>query len=103
MKIFNFVKKVFVLGLTVLSNSITGALNSVSLKNQECKVRPKIVDINSNNPMFYPFSTKVNKCSGNCNNINNPYAKICVPDTVKDLNVRVFNLMSRTNESRHIK
>ena len=103
MKIFSFVKKVFVLGLTVLSNSITGALNCVSLKNQECKVRPKIVDINSNNPMFYPFSIKVNKCSGYCNNINNPYAKICVPDTVKDLNVRVFNLMSRTNETRHIK
>ena len=53
--------------------------------------------------MFYPFSIKVNKCSGNCNNINDPYAKICVPDTVKDLNVRVFNLMSRNNETRHIK
>ena len=103
MKIFSFVKKVFVLGLTVLSNSITATLSCVSLKNQECKVRPKIVDIDSDNPLFYPFSIKVNKCSGNCNNINNPYAKICVPHTVKDLNVRVFNLMSRTNESRHIK
>ena len=72
------------------------------MNNQECKVRPKIVDINSNNPMFYPFSIKVNKCSGNCNNINDLYAKICAPDTVKDLNVRVFNLMSRNNETRHI-
>ena len=53
--------------------------------------------------MFYPFSIKINKCSGSCNNINNPYANICIPDTVKDLNVRVFNLMSRTNETRHIK
>ena len=66
-------------------------------------MRPKIVDINNNNPIFYPFSIKINKCSSNCNNINNPYEKICVPDTVKDLNVRVFNLMSRTNETRHIK
>ena len=73
------------------------------MNNQKCKVRPKIVDTNRNNPMFYLFSIKVNKCSGNCNNINNPYAKICVLDTVKDLNVRVFNLMSRTNETRHIK
>ena len=40
---------------------------------------------------------------GNCNNINDPYSRICVPDTVKDLNVRVFNLMSRTNETKHIK
>ena len=103
MKIFSFVKKVFVLGLTALSSSITSALNCVSMSNQECKVSPKIADINSNNPVFYPFSIKVNKCSGNCNNINDPYAKICVPDTVKDLNVRVFNLMLRTNETRHIK
>ena len=103
MKMFSFVKKVFVLGLTVLSSIITGALNCVSMNHQKCEIRPKIDDINSNNPMFYPFNVKINRCSGNCNNINDPYAKICVPDTVKDLNVRVFNLMSRTNETRHIK
>ena len=73
------------------------------MKNQECKVRPEIVNINSNNPIFYPFSVKINKCSGNCNNINDPYARICVPDIVKNLNVKVFNLMSRTNETRSIK
>ena len=61
MKVFSFVKKVFVLGLTVLSSSTTGALNCASMNNQECKVRPKIVDVNSNSPMFYPFSIKVNK------------------------------------------
>ena len=103
MKVFSFVKKMFVLGLTVLSSSITGALNCLSMNNQKCKVRPKIANINSNNPMFYPSSIKVNKCSGNCNSINYPYAKIYVSVTVKDLNVRVFNLMSRTNETRHIK
>ena len=97
---FSFVIKVLVLGITVLSSSIIDALNCVSMNNQECKVRPKIMDTNSNNPMFYPFSSKVNKCSGNCNNINDP--KICVPDIVKDLHVRVFNLMSRNNETRHI-
>ena len=90
MRIFSFVEKVFVLGLTVLSN-FTNTFEYVSIKNQECKVRPKIVYINSNNPIFYPFSVKINKCSGNCNNINNPYAKICVPGAVKNLNVQVFN------------
>ena len=73
------------------------------MKNQECKVRPEIININSNKPVFYPFSIKTSKCSGSCNNINNPYAKICVPDVIKDLNVKVFNLMARTNEIRHIK
>ena len=59
--------------------------------------------INSNNPIFYPFSTKTSKYSGNCSNINDPYARTCVPDIIKKLNVKVFNLMSRTNETRHIK
>ena len=103
MKIFSFVKKVFVLGLTVLSSSITGALNCVSINNQECKVRPKIVDVGSNNPIFYSFSVKTSRCSGNCNSINYPYAKICVPDIAKNLNVKVFNLMSRSNETKSIK
>ena len=98
---FSFVKKVFVLGLTVLSSSITGALNCI--KNQEYKVRPKIVDVSSNNPIFYPFSVKINRCSGNCNSIDNPYARICVPDIVKNLNVKVFNLMSKSNETTSIK
>ena len=73
------------------------------MNNQACKVRPEIVNVNSNEPVFYPFSIKTSKCSGSCNNINDPYAKICVPDVVKDLNVKVFNLMSRTNEATHIK
>ena len=72
-------------------------------KNQECKERPEIININSNNRIFYPFSIKTNKCGGNCNDINDPYARIGTPDTVKNLNVKVFNLMPLTNETRHIK
>ena len=52
--------------------------------------------------MFFPFSIEISKCSSSCNNINYPYAKICVPDLVKNLNVKVFNLISRTNKARHI-
>ena len=102
MKIFSFVKKVLVLGLTVLSSSITGALNCISINNRECKVRPEIIDLSSNNPTFYPFSVKIKRCSGNCNSINDPYAKIRVPDSVKNLNVKIFNLMTLTNETRSI-
>ena len=83
-EIFSFVKKVVVLGLTVLSN-ITNALDCISMKNQECKIRPEIVNINSNNSIFYPFSVKINRCSGNCNNINDPYARICISDPVKKI------------------
>ena len=103
MKIFRFVQKVFFIGLTALS-SFTNAslLGCVSMINQECKARPQIVNVNGNNPIFYPFSIKTNKCRGNCNNINKTYAKTCVPDVIKNLNVKVFNLMSRTNETRFI-
>ena len=73
------------------------------MNKQACEARPKIVNVNSNNPVFHPFSIKTSKCSGNCDNINDPYAKTCVPDVIKYLNVKVFNLMSRTNETRHIK
>ena len=83
--------------MTVLSN-ITNALECISMKNQERKVRPETININSNNPIFYPFSVTVNKCSGNCNDINDPYSRICVPDIVQNLNVKVFNLMSRANK-----
>ena len=73
------------------------------MNTQPCKARPEIVTVNSDNPIFYPFSVKTSKCSGNWNNINDPYAKICVPDVTKDLNVKVFNLISRTNEAENIK
>ena len=74
----------------------------MSMINQKCMSRPKIIDINNNKPVFYPYSINVNKYSGSCNNINDPYAKLCVPDAIKNINVNVFNLMSRINETRQI-
>ena len=53
------------------------------MNNQECKVRPKIVNVNSDESVFFSFSIKTSKCSGNFNNINDPYAKLCVPDVVR--------------------
>ena len=64
----------FLLGLTILSN-FTNALDYISMKNQACKTSPEVININSNNPIFYLFSIKISKCSGS-NNINNPYPKI---------------------------
>ena len=77
-------------------------MKCISMNNQECKVRPEIVNVNSDEPVFYPFSIKTSKCSGSCNNINDPYAQMFVPNVVKNLNFKVYNLMPRTNETRHI-
>ena len=52
--------------------------------------------------MFYPYNITIKKYKGSCNNINDPYAKLCVPDTIKNINVKVFNLRSKANETRHI-
>ena len=87
--------------LTSINSLSVIQLSCISMNNQACKIRREIINVNSNEPVFYPFSIKTSKCSGSC--INDPYAKICIPDVIKYLNVKVFNLMSRTNETRHIK
>ena len=76
--------------------SSVNSLECVWMSNQECKMRTEIVNVISDEPLFYPFSIKVSKCSGSCNNINDSYAKLCVLDVVKNLNIKVFNLTSRT-------
>ena len=62
------------------------------MNNQECKVRPEIINGNSDEPVIFPFSIKISKCSGSYNNINYPYAKLCLSDIVKNINIKVFNL-----------
>ena len=71
-----FMKKVFYIGSLFLSSLVsTTSLNCISMKNQEYKVSPEIINVNSNEPVFYLFSIKTSKCSGSCNHINDPYAK----------------------------
>ena len=77
-------------------------LECVSVINEKCMSRPKIIDLNKNEPVFYLLSIKVNKCSRDCNNINDPMAKLCVPDIFRDMNITVFNLLARINETRKI-
>ena len=80
----------------------TKALECISVVNQKCMAGPKIIQTNSNEPVFYPLSIKVNKCGRDCNTINDPMAKLCVPEIVKDMNIKVFNMLSRINETRKI-
>ena len=99
-----FIKKIFISTLMFYGSlSRVNPLECVSINNQECKIRPEIVNVNGNDPLFYPFSIKTSKCSDSCNNINDPYAKMCVSDVVKNINIKVLNLISRTNETRCIK
>ena len=101
---FEFIKKCFFTAMTFINCNLSNVnpLECVSINNQECKIRTEIININTNEPMFYLYRIKINKCKGSCNAINDPHAKICVPDEIKNTNVKLFNLMSRTNETRHI-
>ena len=102
---FEFIRKMFVVTMYFFSYNALNAipLKCTSMNNQEYKIRPEGININSNEPTFYSYSIEMNKCSASCNNINDPYAKLCVYDVFKNINVKVFNLMSRDNETRYIK
>ena len=87
-KMLRFIKKCFFTGPTFLSTlTSVNLLISISMNNKECKVRTPIVNVNGDDPVFFPYSVKTSKSSGSCNNINNPLAKLCVPDVVKNLNI----------------
>ena len=100
---FGFIKKCFFTAMTFFNLSNVNSLECVSMNNQECQIGTEIINLNTSEPMFYPYIIKTNRCKGSCNTINDPCIKICVPDQIKNTNVNVFNLMSRTNETRHIK
>ena len=92
---FGIPKKVLILPLISTVNS----LKCISLKNQECKAREVIVD---NKYMTHPDSIKVNRCNGNCNNITNPYSRVCVPDITGNVTLKIFDLMASTNKTKQI-
>ena len=81
----------------------SNSLKCVSVNNQECKVKPEMINTNGNESLFYPCSVKISKRCGICNIINDQYENLRDPDVVKKININVFNLMSRTNETRYIK
>ena len=89
-----FIKKCFFTAITFFGYNTLNVnyLECVSMNNQECKLRPEIINVNTNRPMFYHYSITTNKCKGSCNTINDPHAKLCVSDTIKNINVKVFNL-----------
>ena len=102
---FEFIKKCFFTTTTFIIRNFlnVNSLEYFSANNQECKIRTEIINLSTNEPLFYPYSIKINRCKGSCNTIYDPYAKICVPGQIKTANVKVFNIISRTTEARHIK
>ena len=61
--------------MTFFNLSNINSSECVSMNNQECKIRSEIINLNTNEPMCYPYSIKINRCKGSCKTMNNPYAK----------------------------
>ena len=108
---FRFIKKAFIGLLSVckigsfgesLVSDQKGLIKSVSLNNYLCQARPTLVNRNSEKTFFYLFNINVNKCGGSFNTINDPRAPVCVPNKMKDMNAKLFHLMSGVNETKFL-
>ena len=92
------------LAISLFSILKVNTLECVSLINRKYMPRPKILDVNEGigEALFYPYNVLVNKCSGSCNTLNDPMAKICVPNIIKNVNMKVYNFLMRVNETRNV-
>ena len=79
-------------------------LECLSVINRECMPRPKVLDVNEGvgEALFYPYNVLVNKCSGSCNTLDDPMAKTCVPNIIKNVNMKVYNFLMRLNETHNV-
>ena len=82
----------------------TKALECVSVVIQKCMHRPKILDVNEDvgEALFYPYNVLVNKCSGSCDTLDDPMARLWFPNIIKNINMKVYNFLMRLNETRNV-
>ena len=92
------------LAITLFSILKLNTLECLSVINRECMPRPKILDVNESvgGALFYPYNVLVNKCSGSCNTLDDPMVKMCVPNIIKNVNMKVYNFLMRLNETRNV-
>ena len=96
----------WLINLTISLFSIikTTALECVSVIDRKFMPRPKILDVNEGvgEALFYPYNVLVNKCSGSCDTLDDPMAKLCVPNIIKRVDMKVYNFLMRLNETRNV-
>ena len=92
------------LAISLFSILKVNALECVSVVNQKCMPRLKILNVNEGvgEALFYPYNVQVNKCSGSCNTLEDPMARLCVPNIIKNVNMKVYNFLMRINKTRNV-
>ena len=79
-----------------------GRIKCVSLNNKPCQARSTLININSNKPLYFPFTVSPYKCGGGCVTIDDPCAQEYVPEKLKNMNVEVFNLTLGVSKARFL-
>ena len=92
------------LAISLFSVLKVNTLECLSVINQKCMPRPKILDVNEGvgEALFYLYNVLVKKCSGSCNTLDDPMAKLCVPNIIKRVNMKVYNFLMWLNETRNV-
>ena len=92
------------LAVSLFSVLKVNSLECLSLINQKCMPRPKILNVNEGigKALFYLYNLLVNKCSGNCDTLDNPMSKICVPKIIKNVIMKVYSFLIRLNGNRNV-
>ena len=61
-------------------------------------IRPTLIDLNPIKLNYYSFMISIDKCSGSCNDVDDLSTKRCASSETKDVNVTVFNMITKINE-----
>ena len=89
-----FIKQMFI-GLVLVLLYFDGslAIKCIPLNSQPCLVRVKVIDLNLDEVYYYQFVISMNRCDGSCNTVDDPSGRICLPNKVGDVKLKVFNIM----------
>lgn len=92
----------YIITQMVLQLGFGGLLTTkcVSLDNQSWRTRPTHTDVNPHELDYYPFLGSTGKFDGSCNNTEDPFCRISIPDKTENSNLKLFNMVKIINESK---
>ena len=76
------------------------AIQCVSMNNQPCAARPMLNDLNLDELHYCPFMSILDRCDGSCNTVEDPFGRICVPNKMKVVTLKVFQMITGVNKSK---
>ena len=99
-----FIKQTFVVLVMVLLGFFgLLAIKCASMNNQACLVRPTLINSNPDKLHYYPFIIILDRCDGSFNTVEYPFGRLCVPNKIEDMNLKVFDMIKGKNEPKQMK